>query len=444
MISGYSTPFAFVLLFAFTTSAVSPLAGQEDEKSVGKSSAKTTSSQSESKVALKEDSKKKDETQFLSTHEQVEVLVPKIDGAKATLSTFRVTPDGSLVACVYPNKVSRTKTGKKMPLGYVQVYNSDFEIQQQIDLPFEPTALDIDDDGTLYVGGHGKVSKVSTEGEILLTVESPNMIGVDMEELKKEIMEQAKAQFERSKKTYEKQIESFQAKIDEIEAVDEDDRTKVQKRALKRHRSQMEMYESILERIAEPDESMIELRLKSSSQITAVTVTESDVFIACRSRNGSGYEVIRTDLNFENPECIIKNLRGCCGQMDIIAKGENIYIAENTKFQVGVYDRDGEKVTAFGERLAGANQGFGSCCNPMNVLCCENGDILTAESSVGKIKRFNADGEMVGLIGQAKIGGGCKHVAIGIDKKLNRFYVQDGGRNQICVLEPKNSKEDSE
>ncbi len=181
-------------------------------------------------------------------------------------------------------------------------------------------------------------------------------------------------------------------------------------------------------------EQMIEQRIKSNSNITAVAVTDQDVFVATSARTGSGYEVYRMTHNLEEPECVLKRLRGCCGQMDIHAVGDKIYVAENTKFNVGIYDRDGQKVSSFGQRLNKDNQGFGSCCNPMNVLCCENGDILTAESSIGKIKRFDSDGNLVEYVGRARIGGGCKHVAFGFDEKLDRYYVQYEDNNQICIL----------
>jgi hypothetical protein len=112
-------------------------------------------------------------------------------------------------------------------------------------------------------------------------------------------------------------------------------------------------------------------------------------------------------------------------------------IAENGKFRVGIYDRDGEITNSFGRRDRKSAEGFGSCCNPMNVRCCANGEILTAESSIGDIKRFAPDGKFVGYIGRAKIGGGCKHVAIEYDAARDRYYMQHEDKGHICVLVPK-------
>ena len=72
----------------------------------------------------------------------------------------------------------------------------------------------------------------------------------------------------------------------------------------------------------------------------------------------------------------------------------------------------------------------------MNVRCCDNGDILTAESSIGTIKRFSKDGELLGVVGKAKIGGGCKHVALGFDARRDRYYMMNIDKDHICVLVP--------
>ncbi len=72
----------------------------------------------------------------------------------------------------------------------------------------------------------------------------------------------------------------------------------------------------------------------------------------------------------------------------------------------------------------------------MNVRCCSNGDILTAESSIGTIKRFSKSGELLGVVGKARIGGGCKHVAVAVDEKRDRYYMMNVDKDHICVLVP--------
>ncbi len=79
----------------------------------------------------------------------------------------------------------------------------------------------------------------------------------------------------------------------------------------------------------------------------------------------------------------------------------------------------------------------------MNVLPLPDGQILTAESSIGHIKRFAADGTLIAYIGKAKIGAGCKHCALGMDAQNDRYFMMYEDDGSICVLEPRGSAEES-
>jgi hypothetical protein len=72
----------------------------------------------------------------------------------------------------------------------------------------------------------------------------------------------------------------------------------------------------------------------------------------------------------------------------------------------------------------------------MNVRCCKGGDILAAESSIGNLKRFSQDGKLVQLVGKAKIGAGCKHVAVAWDATRDRYYMMNVDKGSICSLWP--------
>lgn len=366
--------------------------------------------------------------QLKSTHVQSTVFAPEIDGQTANLSTFRVRPDGHLVATV------SSSSGD----GFVQVYSPDLELTDQFELPFVPTALDLDSSGFMYVAGEGRLAKLDPGGNVVTVSESPAMLGVDLEQLKSELREQLIQQFEANRERISDQLAAFDEMLQEM--ADKEELTSDDKQQIKLIETQSAKYQSYLDRQStEVTDAMVQQRLQGNTKITAVAVGDSDVFVASRAKSGSGYEVYRMTPELDEAEKIIQDLRGCCGQMDLHAAGDQVYIAENTKFRVGVYDREGEELSGFGERLNKDNRGFGGCCNPMNVLCCANGDVLTAESSVGKIKRFDADGKLIGYVGKARIGGGCKHVAFGFDEKRDRYFVQHEDENQICVLESRDT-----
>jgi hypothetical protein len=175
--------------------------------------------------------------------------------------------------------------------------------------------------------------------------------------------------------------------------------------------------------------------------VTGIAVTEQDLFVACPSSQGSGYDVWRTDHDFQNPRKIVTRLRGCCGQMDIQAADGKLYVAENARTRVVAYDRDGNELGAWGKGDRTGVVGFGSCCNPMNIRFGPGGEVYTSEASVGRVKRFSPDGEFLGLIGNVTIVPGCKHVPIAISADGDHVYLLDITRTHIVVLQRRRASE---
>ncbi|MBC7967790.1 MAG: hypothetical protein H7Z17_17905, partial [Fuerstia sp.] len=250
--------------------------------------------------------------------------------------------------------------------------------------------------------------------------------------------ETAKKQMEERTSVYRDQVTRIEERIAALKEKPEEDLTALDKRRIVTYEQQKKLYQTQLEameqavgRVSSPDAA-----ISRKLGITALAVTTQDLFLCCNSVEGNGYEVWRMTHEFSEPTKVVSSLGGCCGQCDIQATDDHLVLAENTKFKVALLDRDGNRQTDFGKGDRKAIDGFGSCCNPMNVRCCDNGDILTAESSIGTIKRFSKDGELLGVVGKAKIGGGCKHVALGFDAQRNRYYMMNVDKDHICVLVP--------
>jgi hypothetical protein len=369
---------------------------------------------------------------FEATHSEISPLSPRHDGQPVQLNSFRLDDQGNLVACLSAN------TNGRSTQGLIQVYSPELTLVREFATPFIPTAITIDPSGNYLAAGEGRVGKFTAEGTVVKIADAPNLSGQNPDEVRQRIIEDYKESMKASLKVYEQQISSLEEQIETLEAKQEEDPEAFSKRdktRLKALAQQLTSYQSIKEQFTgEVSDQQIEAMMKYRSNIPSIAATAQDIFVTTSS--GMGYEVWRTDANLENPVRVVEGLRGCCGQMDIYAHDDQLLIAENTRFQVGVYDRDGNSQSAFGERAKNGDNGFGSCCNPMNVICCSNGDILTAESSIGKIKRFSADGEMLGYVGKARIGAGCKHVALGYDPARDRYYIQYQDKNQVCILVP--------
>lgn len=364
---------------------------------------------------------------FEATHTEVLPLVPKRDGKSGQLHTFKLTPDGQIVA------------GVTFDRSYLMVYSAEQTLVREIPLEFPATAISIDRDGNYLIGGGGQIARLSPTGEVLKSSPAPHRAGQSAEEAKQKMIAEYKKQMEETREIYSQQVDRIQEQIDKLEKKQEEKGDSFAKRDQSRLdslREQLTQYKTIIEQqfSAEIDDETLKYMLESQTRIPSIATSGEDVFVAVST--GRGFEIWRVDSHFENGTKVIENLSGCCGQFDFYAANGNLFLAENTKFQVGIYDRDGKPLSGFGERAGSSEAGFGSCCNPMNVICTSSGDILTAESSIGKIKRFNQAGELVSVVGKARIGGGCKHVALGFDESRNRYYVQYEDKNAICVLMP--------
>ncbi len=362
-----------------------------------------------------------------ATHKQARSINPQHDGQKIHLNTYCLDETGDIWACVGTTE------------GFVQHYSPEGELKAEIKLDFVPTAINTARDLDIFVAGNGKMARLTRTGEIKLQGNTANL--PSPEEFKKQAQEEAKAESETMRKLVETNIARVEKTIEKVtgqikELTDKEEEVpKSLKTRLSLYERQMTSLKTRLEKVstAEVSDADIAQMMASRMRITALAVTERDVFVCV---TGNGYEVWRSDHDFKEPTKVLDRLSGCCGQMDIQASGDQLLVAANTKFQVAIHDRDGTPVSSFGKRDREAVDGFGSCCNPMNIRCCSNGDVLCAESSIGNIKRFNAAGELVGYIGKAKIGIGCKHVAVAHDDVRDRYYMMNVDKGNILVLMP--------
>lgn len=172
---------------------------------------------------------------------------------------------------------------------------------------------------------------------------------------------------------------------------------------------------------------------KAGARVTGIAVTSRDVFVAASSQKGTGYEIWRLGLDLKAPQVVLSGQRGCCGQCDIQARGDDLLVADNTKHQVARYDRDGKSLQRFGKSSREGGEGFGGCCNPMNLRVGSKGEIYTAESE-GLIKCFDQDGKLLASVGNVKLSGSCTHVAVDVSADGERVYLLDTEKVAIVVL----------
>ncbi len=419
--------------------------------------------------ADEKDKDKKEKTkELVASHKQVSTIDVCKDNKRLGLNAFCLDSSGNILAAVGQSVAvyGRTKeSSMKLERG-VRVFNKDGEKIATWPLEFTPQAIGFGPDNHVYVGGEGKIAKLDRNGKVLKMVDAPNL-GNREELIKKLKAEHIKRQkslkktYERLVKTSEKNVDSTKDKIaklekqiEEIDDEDEDAEAEAKKlnRRLKTYKRQLSSYERSLKaykryiantKNTEMSEAQVEQMILRKSKISSISATNEGVFVACQATEGYGFDVWRTDNSFENAKKVVKNLSGCCGQMDVQTRADGIYVAENSRHRVVHYGFDGKKIHSFGKRDAKGKKGFGSCCNPMNVCFCKDNLILTAESGTGRIMQFNTKGERVGLIGNGKITGGCKNVAVHATHDLSTVYMLDLTGRKICVLRPRKETETS-
>ncbi|MCA9041133.1 MAG: hypothetical protein KDA65_12345 [Planctomycetaceae bacterium] len=391
------------------------------------------------------------EGELPTTHQAADKIVVEYEGKPINLNTFCLDQEGNLlVSCggaihqlvlSEEEKKLLKEEGEDATIdsdiesqeSVILVYSSDRSLMKSIPIPFKATAMASYSEGSILIGGEGKLGKIDREGNVLLSAATPQIDDIDA--YRERVMAEAKKDQARVRELIGEDIKLYQEQLATIEKVKEENQTRGQKRAVQALKDQIKIFEGKLSQgIEESLEQEVNSKLQMRLRVPSITMTEQDIFIALTSLEGFGFEIWRVDHDFKSPVKIVNDLRGCCGQMDVQAKEDKIYVAENGRFRVAIFDRDGKKLSTFGHADRSSKTGFGSCCNPMNVRCSTNGEILTAESSVGNIKKFSPDGELLANIGHVTVTGGCKNVAIEYDEPRNRYYMMDLPNHTIHIM----------
>ncbi|MBW8016290.1 MAG: hypothetical protein FVQ82_08895 [Planctomycetes bacterium] len=181
------------------------------------------------------------------------------------------------------------------------------------------------------------------------------------------------------------------------------------------------------------------------SKASGIAFTKKDVFVCF----GTGWSlrslstIVRFSRDLKSPKMIAEKLRGCCQRLDIVARKGFLFVAENARHRVLKMDRDGKILAKWGKRDRMGTKGFGSCCNPMNLCFGKDGVLFTAESGLGRIKRYTPDGKYLGLVGHIGVerftrasrkAASCSNIPLAISKDQSRIYVLDFTANLIRVM----------
>jgi hypothetical protein len=405
-------------------------------------------------------------------------------GNKPTINNFCLGGDGNLLVCCGGEKVEMvegkaddesqnisTMVNGKPLVRHRKTTNYPSEIRivspegkklGAWTLEANPQAICLGEDGTVFVGGAGKLVKLDKDGKVLLTADVPNAAEVPRPKLEAEPKAESEEDAAAAKKAREEKVAELQKQMTEISK----EYSKLVQEARKDLKpDDEESTKAYQEKIREPQQKLMaasqelaaarltpEMRFqqaetawKQKMTITSITVSGNDVFLACPMTKTYGYAVWRTDLNFENPKKIIESLSGCCSQMDIKTKDGEVWVAHNAKHKVERYDREGKLLSSFGKTDRINADGFGGCCEPKNLRfgLGPNSGLYACESGPPTcVKHFSTAGEFKGVIAIAPWTSGCVRVTTEFNGK--QFFMLHSDENTIQVFTKKKAEVASE
>lgn len=368
-----------------------------------------------------------------TTHAFSAHLKVRSDDGKLALQTLCADADGRVYALLAGSRYAPPAAGA---VSEVHAFAPDGKPAARWRVGFTAQAINADAKGVVYVAGDGKVARFDHDGKPLgPVVELPHVAELfkDKDALRRRAEEQQKLEAEQVAASMKQMRQQYEKLIGDLEAKPAERRTAAESRRLEQYRQILKSYETFgAERRGRSVDAMVAQMQSRARMITSIAATERDVFVVGGEAGGWGYGAWRMDRDLANPKRVLKDLSGCCGQMDLQAQGDDILLAENTRHQFTRYDRDGKPLGQYGKRDATDPAGFGGCCNPMN-LRCRGQDVYTAESE-GLIKRFTSDGRFVEVVGSVQLSGGCKHVALATSPDASKVYFCDLPGSQIVVL----------
>jgi len=172
--------------------------------------------------------------------------------------------------------------------------------------------------------------------------------------------------------------------------------------------------------------------------VTEIALAGPDVFVA-----DAGNRVIHRfdatgdfvlDIGRRDPEAGVPGLLCPSAHLDCIVDSEGaLYVGNPGRLRVERYDGNGVLMSWWGEPGMGPDQ-FCGCCNPTDMALTPEGNIVTAEKGIPRVKVLDTSGKLLAYIGRDNFSLHAVGMDVAVDA-AGRIYVADPGDGNVRVFE---------
>jgi hypothetical protein len=183
--------------------------------------------------------------------------------------------------------------------------------------------------------------------------------------------------------------------------------------------------------------------LNEDSVLTAIAVSEEEVFVA----DAGNRVVVRLDAEGQRIKEIgrVDSQRGIRGfvlpspYFDMAVSGDGLLrVANPGTRRIEAYTIDGDLLGHWGTASAEID-GFFGCCNPSHFALLPNGDFVTSEKGIPRVKVYSKEGDLKSVVATPEMLAPELSPGDDIrdDHSLGVFDVATDGAGRVFVLDPK-------